>query len=236
MALIRASDKRFYCYELRRPDGSPFYVGIGQDRRILVHRRRDNLRNSKISLIQRVLGVGVQADYSIVGFFDTQEDAYAEEQRLIASYGRIDLGTGTLANGTDGGHGIVGIKWEFTPARADGAKRAAEKNRARDTPTPAQKTAAKHRGPPTAFIEGARKWREANMDKLIEERQTRWKDPLKRQTITKANIETHGRPVVVNGTRYPSVSAAALSLGVSRPTITYRIAVRVPGYFDADDI
>ena len=36
---------------------------------------------------------------------ETEEAAFEEEKRLIALYGRLDLGTGTLCNLTDGGEG-----------------------------------------------------------------------------------------------------------------------------------
>lgn len=127
MALIGASEKKFYCYILWRPDGTPFYVGAGQDKRILDHRDRDTIRSSKSSLIDRALGT--EPIYSVFGFFDTWEEAAAAECELIALFGRTDIGTGTLANRTDGGDGIVGIKWELTEARKAGIRRAAEKER-----------------------------------------------------------------------------------------------------------
>ncbi len=274
MALIRASEKRFYCYVLRRPDGRPFYIGAGSGKRVLEHERdaRTTRRGYKRSLIRRILKDGEKVNYWIAGLFDTWEEACEEERQLIALYGRADTGKGPLTNRTDGGEGIVGIVWVFTDARKAGAKRAAEKNRGRPLteehkarlsevgrgrPQSAQHVvrrmagrkgkplspeqvakmseAGKRRNDLASFIEGGRRWREANMDKLIEERRSRWRDPAKRQRITKANIKARGRPIVINDVWHPTITAAASVLGVTRWTIYCLIAERRPGCYCPDD-
>ncbi len=133
MALIKASGKPYYCYVLFRPDGRPFYVGAGKGKRVLDHERyaRETWRSHKQSLIRKILKDGDRIDYWIEEFFATWDEAAARERELIAYYGRADLRKGPLANRTDGGDGFIGIKWEMTPARAEGVKKAAAKLRGR---------------------------------------------------------------------------------------------------------
>lgn len=260
MALIEASEKRFYCYILWRQDGTPFYVGAGQGKRILDHRIRDTRRGSKSTLIKRA--IGAEPVYSVFRFFDTWEEAAAVECELIALFGRADLGTGLLANGTDGGDGIVGIKWELTEARKAGIRRAAEKERSTQTRAKMSESAKRRGSDP--FIEGARRWREENMDELIKERQTRWDDPgyrerhveamadpalrtlmskrmldrladpEKRAKLNAAITAAKGRPVSINGVTYPTLGAAGAALGLTGGGVRHRIKTGVPGYKWAD--
>ena len=77
--------------------GSPYYVGKGTRYRAIAtnHRIRPPKNRAFIS-------------YPVKGL--SEEEAHAEEVRLIARYGRIDLGTGCLRNWTDGGEGSSGCK------------------------------------------------------------------------------------------------------------------------------
>ena len=45
----------------------------------------------------------------ILNYYETAQEALAEEVRLIAFYGRRDLGTGSLCNMTNGGDGAVNL-------------------------------------------------------------------------------------------------------------------------------
>jgi len=79
----------FYTYLWLREDGTPYYVGKGSGNRAYIpygHR-------VKMPPKERIIIQG----------FDTEEDALLAEIFLIAVYGRIDNGTGCLANLTDGG-------------------------------------------------------------------------------------------------------------------------------------
>ena len=94
-------------YVWRRPDGTPFYVGIGCDRRPWRKERNRRVNSIRASVEK----AGGQVTVEVVSEHETVEQALAEEVRLIAEYGRLDLGTGTLANMTPGGD--VGVT--FTP-------------------------------------------------------------------------------------------------------------------------
>jgi len=80
----------------RGPIGSPYYVGKGEGWRAYNHNARciPMPKNRTAVLI-------VKQNMS-------EQEAFAEERRLISHYGRIDLKTGCLRNRTDGGEGASG--------------------------------------------------------------------------------------------------------------------------------
>lgn len=257
MALIRASEKRFYCYVLRRPDGEPFYVGAGHGQRILDHARRDTRRGAKGSLIRRILGETAEADYSISAFFETWDEAADEECRLIAFYGRRDLGLGPLANATSGGDGTPGIVWrqETLDKRSAALKGRPVSDEQRAFLNEIRKLASLDQ-----FIEAGRQWRKENREELIAERRERWDkpgvrerhieamadpdtrkamseamnarlaDPTKRQKLVDAVRAARGQPVLINGISYPTIREAAEALGVNQCTVSDRLRRKVFGY------
>ena len=94
-----------YIYKHTRVDkGEIFYIGIGnqdQYKRAFVTQKRNKFwKNitSKTEYIVEIIEDGL-----------TWEEAQAKEIKLIAQYGRRDLGLGTLVNLTDGGEGTIGI-------------------------------------------------------------------------------------------------------------------------------
>jgi hypothetical protein len=101
-----------------------FYVGIGNKE----SRAYDLTNRNKVwKGMRKRCGVSVE----IVARDLSWEDACDLEKLMISEYGRIDLGTGTLANLTDGGEGVVGINQsqETIKKRADsirGKKRTEE--------------------------------------------------------------------------------------------------------------
>jgi hypothetical protein len=134
LAEIKANPGKFYVYVLSRPCGMPFYVGVGSKWRISFHEYeavKRAARTHKSAIIRKLLASGEGVSYAIVGWFDTWDEGAAVERQLIAKHGRRDLGTGILANRTDGGEGAPNIKWQMTEARAAGIARAAEKSRGR---------------------------------------------------------------------------------------------------------
>jgi hypothetical protein len=116
----------FYVYALLRPDlpdpfyvwlWQPFYFGKGCDWRMYRHRQEANKllhksgrKDIKINIIHTLWENN--SDFKEVILFDNliEKEAFALEKKLIAKYGRINNGTGCLANLTDGGEGSVGYR------------------------------------------------------------------------------------------------------------------------------
>ncbi|MCA0032763.1 NUMOD3 domain-containing DNA-binding protein [Mesorhizobium sp. B263B2A] len=132
MAEIKANPGKRYVYILHRPDGSPFYVGVGTKRRIMHHERNAESakQSAKYKVMRAIAASGEVVGYSISGWFNDWKGAAAEERRLIALYGRADKGAGSLSNRTNGGQGQSGSDW-YTPARLAAAKMVGEKARGR---------------------------------------------------------------------------------------------------------
>lgn len=76
--------------------GSPYYVGKGRGKRAYRNGGRGIARpRERVNII-------------LAGQDLPEDDAFALEKRLIKEYGRIDLGTGSLRNKSDGGEGPSG--------------------------------------------------------------------------------------------------------------------------------
>lgn len=107
-------DCSYYVYLYLKPDRTPFYVGKGKDGRWKRHIReakRDKTRdknNLKLNTIRKILKSGQEPIVKFVDSNISEEQAFELEQFLISEIGRIDLGTGTLTNLTDGGEGQSG--------------------------------------------------------------------------------------------------------------------------------
>ena len=87
---------------IRLDKNEPFYIGISSDdERPYDKQGRNNIWYKITS----------KTDYEVEIMLDdlTWEDACEKEKEFIKLYGRIDKGTGTLANLTDGGEGGFGI-------------------------------------------------------------------------------------------------------------------------------
>lgn len=93
--------KESYVYiHRRKTNGEIFYVGKGKSRRW----SQSSDRNYRWKNIANKHGVFCD----IVANSLTNEEACILEKKLILLYGRLDCNTGTLANLTDGGEGVVG--------------------------------------------------------------------------------------------------------------------------------
>jgi hypothetical protein len=87
---------------IRKDKNEPFYHGIFEDPyRPFEKSRRNSIWDKIVS----------KTEYEVVILKEnlTWEDACQMEKELIQRDGRIDLGTGCLANMTDGGDGAVGL-------------------------------------------------------------------------------------------------------------------------------
>jgi len=86
----------YYVYSYLREDRTPYYIGKGKGRRAWRHFRGEVSPPKDKSRIQ------------IVAHNLSEFESHILERKLIALYGRKDIGTGILRNKTDGGEGVSG--------------------------------------------------------------------------------------------------------------------------------
>ena len=105
--------KKFYLYGLFLGESVfPFYIGKGHGGRLRAHleprlRKTKSLKNH---IINKAFAEGVViVPRKIYDGLD-EETAFMMERSYIAHYGRRDIGTGILANHSDGGEGPSGLK------------------------------------------------------------------------------------------------------------------------------
>lgn len=108
--MISIPDSGFYVYTLARPDGTVFYVGKGQGKRIHKHEieARAGVRSHKCNTIRQIWVQGGQVQKQIVFTTEDELTALAYEKTLIDQYG-LD----NLTNLTEGGRGVIG--YQFPP-------------------------------------------------------------------------------------------------------------------------
>lgn len=100
-----------YCVYIHRRPGqlgpdSVFYVGCRRREKDGRLRGPWSAHNKKASWLSTVEQAGGRFDVDIVFQTDSREEAQLKEIELIALYGRLDLGTGTLVNVCAGGRGV----------------------------------------------------------------------------------------------------------------------------------
>lgn len=243
MALIRASDKPFYCYVLQRPCGEPIYIGIGTKRRILDHEifaRRPILKSHKLAVIRKIWRSGRQVEYQIVDWFEDRPAAEAAERQWIATMGRRDLGDGPLTNITDGGEGAPAPSEDVRKARSERCKAAWDRRKSSGETcdhlhTPEVKAKARRArearsesGPPrkpAIFTQKPGRQSQESRRALSEQLKA---DPVSRRPGVGAKISAAlrgrknpraSRMVVIDGVSFGSIREAASAFGVDRGTI-----------------
>ena len=104
---------KYYLYRhIRLDEDQPFYIGFGkkteQDEKYHTYTRANTLkkRNSIWHRIHNKTEIKVE----ILLESDNSDFVLQKEREFVKLYGRINLGTGTLANLTEGGDGTVGYK------------------------------------------------------------------------------------------------------------------------------
>jgi hypothetical protein len=106
MAMPRKWPRGYYAYVMCWPNGIPYYVGAGKN-------NRANPMLKKLGggrCIERELRL--IGETTIVEIYETKDrpSAFRLEKRLIKKYGRLNIGTGSLFNLTDG-LGSDGLVW-----------------------------------------------------------------------------------------------------------------------------
>lgn len=103
-AFLKVEKPAHYVYELRRPNGEPFYIGEGVGMRVFKHvlvarvnHRRGEDNPHKYNTIRKIEAQGRQVVYAILSFHSSKQEAEREEGRLIAELGRACDG-GPLTN------------------------------------------------------------------------------------------------------------------------------------------
>jgi DNA-binding cell septation regulator SpoVG len=86
----------YYVYQYLRSDGTPYYIGKGMGRRAFSANHSINVPKDRTRIIMIKENM-------------LESDAFALEIKLIAKYGRKDIGTGILRNMTNGGEGSSGF-------------------------------------------------------------------------------------------------------------------------------
>lgn len=103
--------KTFYIYQLRLENSAtPFYIGKGRGKRSIQHFTPSNLgtKSLRSSIIKHARENGIAVLIEILASGLLEDAAFQIERNLISHYGRRDIGTGILANHTDGGEGASG--------------------------------------------------------------------------------------------------------------------------------
>lgn len=115
-AEINTKEVDYYVYLYLKPDGTPFYVGKGREDRWKFHLAEAQKKTTKdknklkINTIKKIVKQGKEPIVKFVDINISEEQAFELECFLINEIGRVDLGTGTLTNLTNGGEGTSGHK------------------------------------------------------------------------------------------------------------------------------
>lgn len=112
MNLITDEGKYYLYRHIREDKNEPFYIGIGTKAKTglqLKTYRRSRSKDKKSDIWKKICN---KTKYEIEILLESDDYNFIKQKEIefIALYGRKDLGTGTLANLTDGGEGTLGRK------------------------------------------------------------------------------------------------------------------------------
>lgn len=111
--LLAKRGKSHYTYILRFPDGTPFYVGIGQGTRMFAHveeARDPNRQSLKVETIRGIWACGEEVLHTIDRLYD--QEPWDREAELLLAFGQLKYGTGPLTNAQDyaRSHSVNGVE------------------------------------------------------------------------------------------------------------------------------
>lgn len=105
----------FYVYVYYHPlTNQPLYVGKGKGNRVDKHLKPTKLKTRFAIKVKSLMLQGITPQYYFYAENLSEDEAFDIESKLIIQYGRIDINTGILYNGTDGGGGTSGLIWSDT--------------------------------------------------------------------------------------------------------------------------
>lgn len=175
----------FYVYLWLRTNGIPYYVGKGKGNRGFT---------SKAHRVKRP----PYDENIIVQEYESEKDAFEAEAFFISYYGRVDLGTGCLANLTYGGDGssgtVVSLETRKKQSIFQKGRPKSEEHR--------KKIGLGHKGKPKSKEQCA-KMREVNLGKkaseetkrkLCEARARQKRGPCSEETKRKISLSLMGKP------------------------------------------
>lgn len=203
-----------FVYLHKKLDGTVFYVGMG------TIRTTGNRYNRAYSKYRRnpfwrftVEKHGYEVE--IVGEFPSRELASNKEMELISQYGRRDLGTGTLVNMTDGGDGTSNILNH--PMRGKSHKISSRRKMSDSRKSFLEESGRR------AGMEGKRHSDEARR-KMSESKKGKssWIKGKKLSVEARRKMSLAKMRCILDlssGISYPSVSDAAVSIGINRRSI-----------------
>jgi len=125
--------KRFYTYAYLREDGSPYYIGKGQGKRIYC-KGKDEVKPPKNKLKIIFLKQNL-----------TEDAALQHERYMINIFGRKDLNTGILRNRSDGGIAPANLSTETRRKMSESHRGKSISNETR------RKQSASHKGEKNGF-------------------------------------------------------------------------------------
>jgi hypothetical protein len=107
------NQKPFYVYVYRDPRRGkrrePIWVGKGKNGRAFYHLSHTDGNTLFQCKLAKIRSAKLKPLIKIVRRFNTAKQALTYETQLIKKYGRINLGTGSLCNFSDGGEGALNI-------------------------------------------------------------------------------------------------------------------------------